>query len=97
MKLTEEQVKKVAKLSNLPLSDSELEKYSEQLSEILGYIEKLEQADTENVEPTFNVSSRISIFREDESSESLSQEDALKNSMNTKNGMFVTKGVFENE
>jgi len=49
-------VKHVAKLANLPLSQNEEEKYAKQLSKILDYMEKLNQADTLGVEPTFNVS-----------------------------------------
>lgn len=109
MKLTPDQVKKVAKLANLPVPEDEIEKYSEQLSKILDYIDKLNQADTSGVEPTFNVTGLSNIFREDEAKEGLSQEAALQNVSQKKNGppatlsvalragMFVTKGVFENE
>ncbi len=97
MKLTKDQVKKVAKLANLPLTFEEEEKYSEQISEILEYIEQLNQVDTSNVEPTFNVTGFDSVMREDESTPSLSQEEALFNAHKKDNGFFVTKGVFEEE
>ena len=90
-------VKKVAKLANLPLSDSEESKYSEQLSKILEYIDKLKEVDTENVGPTYNVSGLSSVMRPDEVSQSLTQEQATRNGSNVKNGMFVTKGVFSDE
>lgn len=95
MKLTPDQVKKVAKLSNLPIGEDELEKYSQQLSKILDYIDQLNTADTKDIEPTFNVSGLSNITRKDEVDKSLSQEEALKNAPNKKNGFFVTKGVFE--
>lgn len=104
MKLTLDQVKKVAKLANLPLTPEEEEKYSEQLSAILGYFEKLNEVDTSQVEPTFNVTGQANVMREDETAECLfeeklclSQEEALSNAPKKKDSMFETKGVFEDE
>ncbi len=88
-------VKKVAKLANLPLTSEEEEKYSQQLSKILDYIVQLNSVDTENVEPTYNVSGLSNVMAEDEVSESLSQEEATKNGVQVKDGFFVTRGVFE--
>lgn len=97
MKLTTDQVKKVAKLANLPINEKEEELYSEQLSAILDYIDLLNTVDTKNVEPTFNVIPEKNIMRSDTAGESLSQEDALRNAPNAKDGFFVTKGVFAEE
>ncbi len=97
MKLTSEQVKHVAKLANLPLTPEEEEKYSQQLSKILDYIDQLNQVNTDNVEPTYNVSGQVNIMAKDEEVKSLSQEEAIKNGVNTKNGYLVTKGVFSGE
>ncbi len=97
MKLTLNQVKHVAKLANLPLTDEEEEKYSEQLSKILDYIEQLNQVDILDVEPIFNVTGQNNVFREDTTTNCLSQEEALQNAPKEKDGMFETKGVFEEE
>lgn len=97
MKLSREQVKKVAKLANLPLSEDEEEKYSEQFSKILDYIDQLNSVRTEGVEPTYNITGQSNIMRADEASESLSQDEALQNAANSKDSYFVTKGVFESE
>ncbi len=97
MKLSTEQVKKVAKLANLPVSEEEEELYGEQLSAILDYIDLLNTVDTAGVEPTFNVIPQKNVMREDVAGVSLSQEDALKNAKNIKKGQFVTKGVFAEE
>ncbi|OGE19650.1 asparaginyl/glutamyl-tRNA amidotransferase subunit C [Candidatus Daviesbacteria bacterium RIFCSPLOWO2_02_FULL_41_8] len=88
-------VKHVAKLANLPLTPEEEEKYSEQLSAILGYFEKLNEVDTKEVEPTFNVTGQSNVMREDETASCLTQEKALSNAPKKKDGMFETKGVFE--
>lgn len=97
MKLTLDQVRKVAKLANLPLTPEEEEKYAEQLSKILDYFEQLNQVDIANVEPTFNVTGLNNVMREDETTLSLSQEEALANAPKKKESMFETKGVFESE
>ena len=72
-------VKKVAKLANLPLSDSEEEKYSQQLSKILGYMDQLDQANTDYVRPIYNVSGKSNAIRTDVIIDSLTQEEAIKN------------------
>ena len=97
MKLTSDQVKKVAKLASLPLSSEEEEKYANQLSNILDYIEQLNEVDTTDVEPTFNVTGQNNVFREDTTAGCLSQEEALLNAPKEKDDMFETKGVFEEE
>lgn len=95
MKLTLSQVQHVVKLANLPLTEEELAKYSEQLSEILDYVEQLEKVATDNIEPTFNVTGFHNIFRDDQVQPSLSQEEAVKNAQEIKDGLFVAKGIFE--
>jgi aspartyl-tRNA(Asn)/glutamyl-tRNA(Gln) amidotransferase subunit C len=97
MQLTKDQVKKVAKLANLPITEKEEEKYAAQLSKILDYIEQLEKVDTEKVKPTYNVSGRSTIEAEDQVSPSLRAEEALANARNKEEGYFVTKGVFAEE
>ncbi len=95
MKLTKDQVIKVAKLANLPLSGEEEEKFSDQISKILDYINQLNQLDTSDVEPTFNVSTNQNVSRKDETVASLTQDEVLSNASQKKGGFFVTKGVFE--
>ncbi|MBI2599541.1 Asp-tRNA(Asn)/Glu-tRNA(Gln) amidotransferase subunit GatC [Candidatus Daviesbacteria bacterium] len=95
MKLSQDQVKHVAKLANLPLSDEEEEKYSQQLSKILEYVDQLNKVDTTDVEPTFNVTDNKNVLREDETTPSLTQDEALSNAPQKKDNLFVTKGVFE--
>ena len=97
MKLTKDQVKHVAKLANLPLTSNEEEKYSEQLSKILDYIDQLNSLDTKAVEPTYNVSGLNNITRADEVGESLTQEEILQNASQKRQGFFITKGVFSDE
>ena len=63
--LTPAQVRHIAKLARLKLSDAEVEKFSKELTSILQYIEKLNEVDTSNVEPTAQVTGLTNVFRED--------------------------------
>ena len=68
MKISREDVLKVATLANLELTDAEVEKYRGQLDDILNYIDKLNEIDTSNVEPmtqVFAASPEDSALRED--------------------------------
>lgn len=94
--ITIDQVKKVAKLANITLTPEEEKLFASQLSQILGYVEKLNQVNTKNIEPTFNVTGLKNVMRTDVIGESLTQDAALQNTR-PKNGFFVTKGVFEDE
>ncbi len=78
-KIDQEQVRKVAKLSRLDLSDAEVEEFTGQLSAILGYVEKMNELDTENVEPLAHCLAVHNVFREDVARESLGTEKALAN------------------
>jgi aspartyl-tRNA(Asn)/glutamyl-tRNA(Gln) amidotransferase subunit C len=59
-------VRHIAKLARLRLTDSEVEKLAPQLSSILNYFEKLNEVDTEGIEPTAQVGGLRNRFREDE-------------------------------
>lgn len=78
-KIDQQQVRKVAKLSRLDLSDAEVEEFTGQLSAILGYVEKMNELDTENVEPLAHCLPVHNVFREDVVKESLGPEKALAN------------------
>src|SRR3989344_5314925 len=94
--LSKDKIKHIAKLANLSLGEKELQKYTEQLSSVLNYVEILRQFRTRNVPPTYQVLDETkNIFREDEIKESFSQKDALAQSKATHNGYFLARNVFE--
>lgn len=88
-------VSHVAKLANLPLSEEEKKKFAKQLEETLSYIESLNEVDTENVEPTSQVTGLENVLREDEPTPSLSQKEVLKNTKTTHNGFFKVKAILD--
>lgn len=95
MSLTVDQVKHIAKLSRLRLTDAEIEKFRTQLSAVLGYIEKLSEVDTSSVKPTVNTTGMYDRMRTDEVKDSFSAAQATKNSDEVHDGFFVVPNVFE--
>jgi aspartyl-tRNA(Asn)/glutamyl-tRNA(Gln) amidotransferase subunit C len=86
-KITEEQVKKVAKLARLELTGQEVKEFTAQLESILQYMEKMNQLDTEDVEPLAHCLPITNCFREDVVKESLDVQKALANAPQ-KDGYF---------
>lgn len=86
-------VSHVAKLANLPLTEQEKKKLQKQLSTILAYIEKLNEVDTKNIEPTSQVTGLENVLREDKPAPSLPQENVLKNAKSKHNGFFKVKAI----
>lgn len=88
-----ETVLNVAKLSKLELTEEEVEVFSKQLGDILRFIEKLNELNTEDVEPFYELINQATPLREDTPKESLSQEEALKNAPQKEDGFFVVPRV----
>lgn len=86
-----------AKLANLHLSDAEKIKFGKQLEETVNYVEELESVDTENIEPTSQVTGLENVLRKDITKPSLTQEQALSNAKSTYNGFFKVDAILENE
>ncbi len=95
MHLTEAEVRHVADLARLELTEEEIALYTEQLSAILGYAESLQQVDTSHVAPTPYVLPSHNVMREDEPRPCLSNEAALANAPASANGFFKVRAVFE--
>jgi len=95
--LTTEEVKKIAKLAQLKLSDDEVFKFQDQLSEVLDYVEVLNELETNHVEPTSQVTGLENVEREDEANNSLTLDEALSQASETEKEMFVTKAIFKDK
>jgi len=78
-KIDVQQVRSVARLARLELSESEIEQFAGQLSAILEYFEKLNELDTSQVEPLAHCLPIHNVFRDDTPQASLSTEEALAN------------------
>jgi aspartyl-tRNA(Asn)/glutamyl-tRNA(Gln) amidotransferase subunit C len=95
MAAAEIDVKYVAHLARISLSPEEEKQLSAQLGNILGYIEKLKEADVSGVEPTAHAFPMVNVTRADEVRESLPNEDALRNAPAKANGLFMVPKIVE--
>lgn len=95
MKISKQEVDHVAKLARLELTDQEKEKLTDQLSNILTYVEKLNELDTKGVEPTAHVLDINNVMRNDEPGESLTQERALANAPDKAAGHYKVPKIIE--
>lgn len=90
-------VKHIAQLANLPLTQDEEKKFEKQLNETLNYIDELNELDTENVEPTYQVTGLENVMRNDTSAPSLSQADATGSAKKIHNGFFIVDAILEED
>jgi aspartyl-tRNA(Asn)/glutamyl-tRNA(Gln) amidotransferase subunit C len=95
MKLTAEEVRHVALLARLGVTEAELEKFSHQLSHILENFEILQEVDTTDIEPTAHSIPIHTVLREDQARPSLSPEEVLANAPYEEDGHFRVKAVLE--
>ncbi|MBW2058730.1 MAG: Asp-tRNA(Asn)/Glu-tRNA(Gln) amidotransferase subunit GatC [Deltaproteobacteria bacterium] len=87
-RISREEVRYLAGLARLRLSEGETETFAVQLNRILSYMEKLNELDTSRVEPMSHVVGMSNAFREDAVQESFSQEEALQNAPEREGGFF---------
>jgi aspartyl-tRNA(Asn)/glutamyl-tRNA(Gln) amidotransferase subunit C len=95
MKITKEEVLHVADLARLDLDEAAIEKFAGQIGEILDYVDKLNEVDTQNVKPTSHAISLTNAFREDEPQKHLDREQALANAPEKEDGSFVVPKIIE--
>lgn len=93
MKITVEEIEHVAKLARLEVSTEEKQNLTEQLNEILLYMEKLNELDTMGVDPTSHVVDLHNAFRADAVKESLPREQTLDNAPEANEAQFVVPRV----
>jgi len=93
---SKETIDYVSKLALVDLTEEEKEKFAKQLGEIIAYFKKLNDLDTSNIEPTTHpIDGLKNVFREDEPWESLSNEEALKNTEHKKDGYFKAPRILK--
>ena len=98
MRLTEEEVRRVADLANLALSEPEIARMAKDLDGILGHMDKLNELDTTGVEPMAQVlydAGDTATLREDRERPPLSNADAVANAPVTSGGYYKVPKVIE--
>jgi aspartyl-tRNA(Asn)/glutamyl-tRNA(Gln) amidotransferase subunit C len=94
--LLKEEVKHIAKLARLGLTEKEIEKFQKELSSILDYIEKLKELDVSNVKPTSHSIEMENIMRQDKESSKpkVKSSKFLDLAPDTKDGYIKVKSIF---
>ena len=95
MNLTREEVKFIAGLARLELSEDEMQRYRNQLSQILAYFQQLEQLDTEEIQPTTSFLFEKPPLRHDQPQPGLTTDELLKNAPETDERLFRVPPIFE--
>ncbi len=95
MKITREEVVHVARLSRLALEPAEIDALTGQMDQLLAYVEKLNELDTEGIVPTAHAVPMENAFRADEVKPSIGLVRALQNAPQSEDGCFVVPKVIE--
>lgn len=93
--VSKQDVLHIATLARLRFDDDQAERFKNDLNNILGYIDKLNELNTDNIEPTSHALDVYTVTREDRAQSSLSNEDALMNAQEAENGSFRVPKVIE--
>lgn len=93
MTITKDEIIHVANLARLKINEAALDKFADQIDEILEYINTLNQADTSKVQGTSHAIALTNAFREDRIKEHLENSKALANAPEKENGTFVVPKI----
>jgi aspartyl-tRNA(Asn)/glutamyl-tRNA(Gln) amidotransferase subunit C len=95
MKIEKDKIEYVANLARMSLSLEEKALFSQQLNDILAYVEKVSEIDTSGIEPTNHAIDMGNVFRDDKPRKSLSNTEALSNAPDKKDGLFRVPKIIE--
>jgi len=93
MEITNEIIDKLAKLTKLQFKDEQRDGIREDLSKIIAFVDKIDELDTEGVEPLVHMSREINVLREDEVKEDITQAQALRNAPSKDSDYFKISTV----
>ena len=95
MEVNNKLIQDIAKLSKLKFDDSAEEKMKSDLEKMLAFVDKLNEIDTEGIDPLIYMSEEVNVLREDKVTEVISQEDALKNAPEKDSDYFKVPTVLK--
>lgn len=95
MEVNNKLIQEIAKLSKLKFDSSSEEKMIEDMGKILSFIDKLNEIDTEGVEPLIYMSEEVNVLRKDETNSEVSQKDALRNAPQKDSDYFKVPTVLK--
>lgn len=97
MELSHDEVRRIAELAKLDLTDDEISLYAGQLSHILQYFERLNELDTSHIAPTASVLPLKNVFRPDVAGKPLTPEEVIRNASDSMDDQFFVSAVLGDE
>jgi aspartyl-tRNA(Asn)/glutamyl-tRNA(Gln) amidotransferase subunit C len=97
MELSHEEVRRIAELAKLDLTDEEVARYAGQLSHILQYFERLREVDTSHIEPTASVLPLKNVLRPDVAGQPLPPDEVVANAPDAEDHQFRVSAVLGDE
>jgi aspartyl-tRNA(Asn)/glutamyl-tRNA(Gln) amidotransferase subunit C len=97
MELSHAEVRRIAELAKLDLTEAEVERYAGQLSHILEYFEKLQTLDTSHIEPTASVLPLKNVMRADRAQPPLTPQQVIANAPDAQENQFRVSAVLDDE
>ena len=94
VELSHDEVRKIAELAKLELTDAEVALYAGQLSDVLQYFQRLQSVDTSHIPPTASVLPLKNVFRKDVAGKPLSPEQVVANAASAQDNQFRVNAVF---
>ena len=88
-------VREVAALARIDLSEEDIEEFGRQMQEIVGFVRKIGELDLEGIEPTSHAHPESNVFREDVAEPGLDRDTALANAPLQADGQFVAPRMVE--
>ncbi|MFQ5569468.1 MAG: Asp-tRNA(Asn)/Glu-tRNA(Gln) amidotransferase subunit GatC [Rhodothermales bacterium] len=95
MAISRDEVRYIAALARLRFSEQEEQRLAEQMSEMLDYVDKLNELDTTDVPPMSHVLDLYNVFRKDEARQRISRDEALRNAPDADGDYFRVPKVIE--
>jgi aspartyl-tRNA(Asn)/glutamyl-tRNA(Gln) amidotransferase subunit C len=95
VKITDDIVKHISHLARLDFKGEELDSIKGDMEKIIGFMDKLSEIDTKNVEPLIFMNEKVNVLREDVSNQTLSKEDALSNAPKSDSDYFRIPKVLD--
>lgn len=93
--IKQEDIQKIAYLARLGIEESAIPEYAASLTEILSFVEQMDSADTENIQPMAHPQDMLQRLREDRVTESDDRELLMQNAPKTEKGLFLVPKVIE--
>ena len=90
-----EEVRRIAELAKLELTDQEVALYAGQLTHILQYFHRLQELDTSQIAPTASVLPLVNVFRDDTPAPPLTPDQVIANAQTSLDGQFLVSSVLE--